>query len=119
MADPTHKDKSLAAAVDVLKATLAIATGTLVFSAGLLKENIQFTYGAKWLLGTSWCCLGISIIAGSLAQLRVPIMIDEKNPDIRDKWFKTPGQIHHVSFLFGVVCLGAAMTLILSAKVAE
>jgi len=50
MAEETKEAKSLASAVDALKATIAIATGTLVFSAGLLKENVQLTCAGKLLL---------------------------------------------------------------------
>lgn len=95
---------------------LKIATGTLVFSAGLLKEDIQLGCAGKWLLGISWFCLGISIITGSVAQLRVPVMIAEDKPNIADKWFEPPGRIHHIAFVLGVVFLGAAMIAILSAK---
>jgi len=116
MAEETKEAKSLASAVDALKATIAIATGTLVFSAGLLKENVQLTCAGNLLLATSWVCLGVSIVAGTLAHLRVPVMIAEDKPDIADKWFKPPGRIHHVAFVFGVVFLGAAMIVILAAK---
>jgi len=91
MGDDSDQSKSLASAVDVIKATLAIATGTLVFSASLLKEQITFGCAAKWLLGISWSFLGVSIIAGTIAQLRVPVMISEGKPDIADQWFKIPG----------------------------
>jgi hypothetical protein len=116
MAEETKEAKSLASAAEVLKATLVVATGTLVFSAGLLKENIHLSCLGKWLLGISWFCLGISIVTGSVAHLRVPVMIAEDKPDIHDKWFKSPGQIHHIAFIFGVIFLGAAMIAILATK---
>ncbi|SRR6266496_513973 len=116
MAEETKEAKSLTAAVNAHKATLALATGTLVFSAGLLKENIKFTCSSKWLLGISWCFLGVSIIAGLLVHLRVPIMIAEDKQDIHDRLFGIPGQIHHIAFVLGVVLLGIAMIVILAAK---
>ena len=116
MPDETKEAKSLTAAVDAHKATLALATGTLVFSAGLLKEQIHFGYVSKWLLGISWSLLGVSVVAGLLVHLRVPIMIAEDKPNIYDKWFEIPGQIHHIAFVFGVILLGVAMIVILVAK---
>ena len=113
MAEETKEAKSLTAAVEAHKTTLALATGTLVFSAGLLKEKIEFSCLAKWLLAICWCFLGVSIVAGAIAHLRVPVMISENKPNIADKWFSRPGQIHHITFIFGVVLLGAAMITIL------
>ena len=40
-------------------------------------------------------------------------MIAVGKPDIEDKFFERPGQIHHIAFLLGVVALGVAMILIL------
>jgi len=116
MAEETKEEKSLTAAIDAHKATLALATGTLVFSAGLLKEKLNFSCPAKWLLGISWCLLGVSIVAGLLVHLRVPVMIAEGKPNIYDKWFEIPGRIHHTAFVFGVVLLGVAMIVILVAE---
>lgn len=116
MAGETKEAKALSAAVDVVKVTLALATGTLVFSAGLLRDNVKVSSAAKGLLVASWCSLGLSILAGALAYSRVPVMIADDKPDIHDKWFERPGQIHEVAFLVGVVALGIAMILILSAK---
>lgn len=112
----TNKAAGVSAAVDVLKYTLTLATGSLVFSASLLKEDVVITCVGKYLLGVSWCCLGCSIVAGALAFSRVPVMIAEGNADINDKWFKWPGRIHHIAFLVGVLVLGSAMTLILFNK---
>lgn len=116
MPDETKEAKSLTAAVDAHKATLALATGTLVFSAGLLKEQIQFSCVAKWLLAISWCLLAVAIVAGLLVYLRVPIMIAEDKPNISDKYFEIPGRIHQVAFVLGVILLGVAMIVILAAK---
>jgi hypothetical protein len=116
MPDETKEAKSLTAAVDAHKTTLALATGTLVFSVGLLKENLHFSCWAKWLLGISWCLLGVSIVAGSLVHLRVPMMIAEDKPNIHDQLFEIPGKIHHTAFVFGVILLGVAMIVILAAK---
>jgi hypothetical protein len=116
MSEETKESKSLSAAIEAHKATLALATGTLVFSVQLLKEEIHFGCVGKWLLGSSWCLLGVSIIAGLLVHLRVPVMIFEDKPNIYDKWFEIPGRIHHTAFIFGVILLGIAMIVILIAK---
>lgn len=116
MAHETDKAKALAAGVDVLKVTLTLATGTLVFSAGLLTEKVKVGTASKYLLVFSWCSLGISILAGALAYMRVPVMIAEGKCDIEDGWFKRPGQVHNVAFLLGVIALGIAMIMILSAE---
>jgi len=102
--------------VDVLKLTLTLATGTLVFSAGLLKEQVDVGTASKSLLISSWCSLGLSILAGALAYLRVPVMINRNRSDIKDEWFEIPGRVHHVAFLLGVTALGTAMIIIMLAK---
>lgn len=116
MPDETNKAKALTAAVDVLKVTLTLATGTLVFSAGLLKENVTVSTASKYLLEFSWFALGVSVAAGALAYSRVPVMIGDGQPNIEDQRFKTPGMIHHIAFFLGVTALGVAMIVILSAK---
>jgi len=113
MAEESKESKALSAAVEAVKFSLALATGTLVFSAELLKEEVRIGPPAKVLLAASWCILGISIVAGVLAYLRVPVMISEDKPGIHDKWFEWPGRIHHVAFLLGVAILGLAMICIL------
>jgi len=116
MSEETNKAKAVSSATDVMKVTMALATGTLVFSAELLKEDVSIGLTAKVFLVASWCFLCTSIIAGALSYMRVPVMISEDNLDIHDKLFSSPGRIHHLSFLVGVIVLGITMILILIGK---
>jgi hypothetical protein len=116
MSEKTKEAEAVDAAVDAIKLTMALATGTLVFSAELLKEDVEIGSISKVLLVVSWCLLGISILAGALAYLSVPVMIHEGKPNIGNKFLCIPGLIHHVAFLAGVLVLGLAMVLILAAK---
>jgi hypothetical protein len=65
--------------VDLLKFTLALATGSLVFSAGLLKEDIKLNCCAKCFLFVSWVALATSAAAGVLAYMRIPMLIAKKD----------------------------------------
>jgi hypothetical protein len=109
-------ESALNAAIEVIKVTITLATGTLVFSAQLLKEDVCISPVGKCWLFFSWVLLGCSIISGALAYARVPVMINEGKPNIKDGYFEWPGLIHHITFLGGVVVLGIAMTLILYTK---
>ena len=85
MSEETKESKAVSAAVEVIKTTLALATGTLVFSAGLLKEDVEINCVAQHWLVASWFFLGVSIIAGAIAYSRIPVMINEDKPDINDR----------------------------------
>jgi hypothetical protein len=45
---------AVTAAAEFIKYTLALGTGALVFSAGLVTDNVQLSIFAKWLLVFSW-----------------------------------------------------------------
>jgi len=113
MAEETREERALAAATEAVKLTLGLATGALVFSAGLLKEDVQLGHSARCLMAWSWGLLSLAIIAGTLAYLRVPVKTTEGNYDLHDPWFAVPGVAHHLSFLAGMVALGLAMVDIL------
>lgn len=103
-------------ATEAVKVTLALATGTLVFSAELLKESISMNNATKYLLVFSWIFLGISIVFGVFAYSRIPVMLKENNLDITDKYFEFFGRTHQITFMCGVILLGIAMIIILFAK---
>lgn len=102
--------------VDLLKFTLALATGSLVFSVGLLTENIKLIYCARYFLFFSWLTLAISAAAGVLAYMRIPMLIAEKDYNMRDKFMEVPGKIHHIAFVAGLLSLGAALAIALFGK---
>jgi hypothetical protein len=105
---------ALTTAAEFMKYTIALGTGSLVFSAGLVSQDIGLpTYG-KVLLILSWVSLVASVIAGVLAYSRIPIQLAEENYDLEDKWFTYPGRVHQGAFLLGIVCLGAALIVALS-----
>lgn len=102
--------------VDLLKFTIALATGALVFSAGLLTEDIKLNCGAKFCLFLSWLALATSASAGVLAYMRIPMLIAKRKFNMRDKFMEIPGRIHHISFIVGIISLGVALVIALVKK---
>jgi hypothetical protein len=113
--DPPQKI-ALVAASEFLKYTVALGTGALVFSAGLVTGNVNLSMIAIRLLISAWISITISIVAGVLAYSRIPIQIAEENYDLEDKWFVIPGRIHQLAFVIGIICLGGTLILALSYK---
>lgn len=111
-----NSEEGLKQVIGLLKFTLALATGALVFSAGLLTEDIQINSPAKCFLLFSWIGLAISAAAGVLAYMRIPMLIAEQNFDMRDKFMEIPGRVHHISFLVGLLSLGGALVIALMSK---
>jgi hypothetical protein len=109
-------NQSLVAVQDLLKISVGFAAGCLVFSTGLLSDNIEFTIIPKLLLGWSWIMLAFSIAMGVLAYMRIPILIAENNNDVHDKYMAIPGRIHHVSFIMGIFLLGFTIISVLMSK---
>ena len=116
MSADDKKFKALDTALDAVKFTLGLATGALVFSVELLKEQIKLTTFAKCFLLTSWTLFAISIVAGLFVFFRVPKMIEANISNLADPLFERPGKLHHVAFLFAVLALGVAMVIILAGK---
>jgi len=102
--------------VDLLKFTIALATGSLVFSTGLLTEDINLSCWAKLFLFLSWIALTTSAAAGVLAYMRIPMLIAKRDFNMRDKFMEIPGRIHHISFIVGIVSLGVAVVIVLIKK---
>jgi hypothetical protein len=102
--------------VDLLKFTIALATGSLVFSAALLTEDIKLNCWAKCCLFLSWLALATSAAAGALAYMRIPMLIAKRDFNMRDKFMEIPGRIHHISFVIGILSLGVALVIALIKK---
>jgi hypothetical protein len=111
-----REEKALATATEVIKLTMTLATGSLVFSAGILKEALSISDGGKMCLVVAWVSLGTSVICGALAYSRVPIMIAKGKQDLEDIYFIIPGRLHQIAFLIGVIALGLAMLSTLAQK---
>lgn len=114
----SNEFKAITIALDVIKLTLALATGSLVFSAGLLTEKLTFSCALRfWLIG-SWILLGVSVIGGVLGMMRIPMIVHDGNPDVNDKLLTYCMRIHHLSFIAGIILLGIALTQILTTATA-
>lgn len=111
--NPPGKD-ALTAAAEVVKYLTALGTGAIVFSAGLLNEKIFLPTSAKWFIFGSWCLLAISVLGGLLAGMRIPVLLSEEKYDLEDEYLKYPGLVQQVTFFFGVVLLGVALTVLLA-----
>jgi hypothetical protein len=102
--------------IDLLKFTLALVTGSLVFSVGLLKEDIAFNTCAKYFLLFSWLALTFSAVAGVLAYMRIPMLIANQDYSMRDKFMEIPARIHQIAFIIGLLLLGVTLVIALFLK---
>lgn len=109
----SERREALLAAQEFTKYLTALATGSLVFSASLLSENVAFTVASKWAFSIGWVMLAVSIAAGLLANSRVVIQLWEGNHTLNDRFLELPGRLQQLSFLAGVVSLGLSLMLIL------
>jgi hypothetical protein len=111
---PDDPGKSgLLAGAEVIKYLTALGTGAIVFSSGLLSDKVFLPTGAKWFMFGAWCLLALSVLAGLIAGMRIPIQLAEENYNVEDVYLKYPGMIQQIAFFFGVLSLGIALTLIL------
>ena len=107
-------DKSgLEKTADFVNYLLALATGSLVFSAELIKKDYPMFPVARGLVLLSWFLLAASIFFGILTYMRIPIMLSEQNYDLEDKYMIWPGRIQQLAFLFGIPVLGIALAILL------
>jgi hypothetical protein len=111
----TNGKSALVAAGEVVKYLTALATGAIVFSAGLLSEKILISGWAKAWIFLSWVLLAISVAGGLLGGMRVPVQLSKQNYNLQDKYFEWPIRIQQITFFLGIVALGIAMALILVA----
>ena len=110
--DPPGKAGLLAGA-EIVKYLMALATGAIVFSAGLLNDKVFLPPAAKWFILISWAALAFSTLGGILASMRIPIQLSEQKYDVEDAYLKYPGMIQQLAFLLGIVLLGIALSIIL------
>ena len=111
-----QSEEGLKQTVDLLKFTILLATGSLVFSTGLLTEDIKLVCWAKFCLFLSWLALATSAATGALAYMRIPMLIAKQNFNMRDKFMEIPGRIHNISFVVGILSLGVALVVVLIEK---
>ena len=106
----------LKSAAEYLKYTLALATGSLVFSAGLVGKDVRVSTEAGWFLIAAWGLLVTAIVAGLIAFARVPVLLHDANYDLKDPFVVWPWRVHQVAFAFGIISLGIALVLVLLTK---
>jgi hypothetical protein len=102
--------------IDLLKFTLALVTGTLVFSVGLLKEAIALNTCAKVFLLFSWLSLTASAAAGVLAYMRIPVLIAKQDYNFRDNRMEKHARFHQIAFIIGLLLLGVTLIIALFQK---
>ncbi len=100
---------------DLVKYLTALGTGALVFSAGLAKGDTAVSSPAGLLIILSWTCLGLSVVGGLMVLARIPIMLSEARYDLNDRYMIIPGRSQHLLFALGVIALGVALVMVLSA----
>ena len=108
--EPESNADALKAAGEILKVSTGLATGTLVFSVGLLSGGMTSAPLVRATLAATWVALFFSIIAGVLCQSAIPVLLDERRFDLEAPTFTWPGRIHQV--LFGVGILGLSTVLL-------
>ena len=108
--EPEPNADALKAAGEILKISTGLATGTLVFSVGLLSAAMTSEPLVRATLAATWVALFLSIIGGILAQSVIPVLLDERRFDLEAPTFTWPGRIHQI--LFGVGILGLSTVLL-------
>jgi hypothetical protein len=104
---------AFAAAVDLSKLLLSLATGALVFSIGLVTPNgFTFTALQKSMLIVSWIFLFIAAAAGIFALGRALLLLNASTPKIDDGRLKGAVAIQELAIGGGI--LGVALALILA-----
>jgi len=107
--DKDPKKEGLEKAGELLKLTLALSTGALVFGVGLVKEQSGLTAPAKWIILVAWTLLGLAAGSGILAISAIPMMMAKGNYDLEDKFLTWPARVHQVTFFVGIILLGVAL----------
>jgi hypothetical protein len=109
--DPAKE--ALTNAADLVKYTLALGTGALVFSVGLVSKEVTLTVLAKGTLTAAWTILAVSITAGIIALMVIPGKIASKQYHLADSRLTQPYQISQVAFVLGVIFLGLTLLITL------
>lgn len=109
--DSCSGETALKTASEFVKYLVALATGAIVFTASFLSKDVMLTNEAKWWMLAAWIALGITIVAGLVSMAACPVMLKEKNYDLNDPFFEWPIRLQQVTFFFGMLFLGVALTL--------
>jgi hypothetical protein len=108
--DQVHpKKEALQSAAEFLKLTVTLATGALVFGAGLVKDALSLGIISRWLIVVSGLLLGLASAAGILALAAIPMMLERVDYEVRDKYFERPIRVHQLTLAAGVMLLGIAL----------
>ena len=108
---PDPQKEGLEKAGELLKLTLSLSTGALVFGAALVKEQLDFSGATKWAVIWAWTLLALAAASGILAISAIPMMIAKSNYDLEDKFLTWPARVHQITFIIGIVLLGFALAL--------
>ncbi len=104
---------AFAAAVDLSKLLLSLASGALVFSIGLVTPTgFTFTPLQKSMLIVSWIFLFVAAAAGIFALGRALLLLNASTPKIDDGRLK--GAVAIQELAIGIGILGVALALILA-----
>lgn len=106
---PNPQKEGLEKAGELLKLTLSLSTGALVFGAALVKEQLDFSGATKWAVIGAWVLLSLAAASGILAISAIPMMVAKSNYDLEDKFLTWPARVHQVTFIIGIVLLGFAL----------
>jgi hypothetical protein len=97
------------AAGDIIKVSTGLATGSLIFSVGLIGNAPGYSLTIRGLLVVSWVLFAISIILGVMSQAVIPVLMAHQDYNIEDRWFTYPGRVHQTAFVFAVIVLAVAL----------
>jgi hypothetical protein len=100
---------ALKAAGDIIKVSTGLATGSLIFSVGLIGNAPSYSLTVRVLLVVSWILLAISIIVGVLSQAAIPVLMAHQDYNIEDKYFTYPGRVHQTAFVIAIIVLSIAL----------
>jgi hypothetical protein len=110
VSDQVHpKKEALQSASEFLKLTVTLATGALVFGAGLVKDASTLGLVSRLLIVGSGLLLGAAAATGVLALAAIPMMLERVDYEVRDKYFERPIQVHQLSLAAGAMLLGIAL----------
>lgn len=108
---PTPDEAAFASMADVLRLVTTLATGTLVFSIGLLSApGINYPGWLKVVLAATWAALFLGVVAGVWTQSMLPLQLKKNILDINAPEVRYPAIVMELLFLLGI--LGIAITLI-------
>jgi hypothetical protein len=113
MSEANPGKDALEKATDLLKVTVALSTGALVFSAGLTKEHLDFALWQTLVLVAAWALLAVAAASGLMAVSAIPPMLAKKDYNLENKFLTWPARIHQITFAIGILLLGIALASLL------